>query len=170
MLKRILVFLFLSGVYIISSGQKDSMINTKDTLKLKAVPESLQDFMEELIKTNSKKSEENPDIEIDGLIIDQTKTKSGRDFLDFFISKWEAPSYKQNFTLYIDEIPYRLRTTRIVIKLNETTVFKSFLQPRIDIIEQIAIQAVSQTEYYLLNYEEMMKQLEGADQEGTGIF
>ena len=46
----------------------------------------------------------------------------------------------------------------------------SFLQPRADIIEQLAEQAIAQTQMYLANYEELKRQLEGDDQAGTGIF
>ena len=61
-------------------------------------------------------------------------------------------------------------TTQIEVKINETTVFQSFLQPRADIVEQLAEYAVSQTQMYLANYEELMRQLEGEDRSGTGIF
>lgn len=46
----------------------------------------------------------------------------------------------------------------------------SFLQPRANIVEQLAQQAVAQTQMYLSNYEELIRQLEGDDQTGTGIF
>jgi curli production assembly/transport component CsgE len=61
-------------------------------------------------------------------------------------------------------------TTQIEVKINETTVFQSFLQPRADIVEQLAEYAVSQTQMYLANYEELMRQMEGEDRSGTGIF
>jgi curli production assembly/transport component CsgE len=61
-------------------------------------------------------------------------------------------------------------TTLVEIKINETTVFQSFLQPRGDIVEQLALQAVAQTQMYLANYEELMRQLEGDDRSGSGIF
>ncbi len=76
----------------------------------------------------------------------------------------------RNYSIFISEKPYRLTTTLIEIKINETTVFQSFLQPRGDIVEQLAHQAVAQTQMYLANYEELMRQLEGEDQSGTGIF
>ena len=58
----------------------------------------------------------------------------------------------------------------IEIRINETLVFQSFLQPRSDIVEMLAQQAVTRTALYLQNYEEIVKQLEGADQSGSGIF
>ena len=104
------------------------------------------------------------------MLFDETKTKSGRDFYDYFYGGWEAPPNASNYSIFISEKPYRLTTTLIEIKINETTVFQSFLQPRGDIVEQLARQAVAQTQMYLANYEELMRQLEGEDQSGTGIF
>ena len=58
----------------------------------------------------------------------------------------------------------------VEIKINETLVFQSFLQPRGDIVEMLAQQAVARTRLYLQNYEAIIKQLEGDDRSGTGIF
>jgi len=68
------------------------------------------------------------DLEIDGLLIDETKTKSGRDFYEYFYKDWTAPVGVKNYTIYIIEKPYRLNNTIIEIKINETLVFQQFLQ------------------------------------------
>lgn len=159
------------------AAQPDSLIQRKikvdtllqDTTLLKKAPESLQKLFEE-IKKSSEKVSKDSDLEIDGLLFDETKTKSGKDFYDFFYSMWTAPPNARNFLIYITEKPYRLTTTQIEVKINEFTVFMSFLQPRADLVEQLAEQAVAQTQMYLENYEELMRQLEGDDQAGTGIF
>jgi curli production assembly/transport component CsgE len=150
-----------------------------DTLKNRPVQDTTQQFMQapeslkKLIEEVTAQPEEvssDADIEIDGLLFDETKTKSGKDFYDFFYSGWVAPANAKNFSIFIAEKPYRLTTTLIEIKINETTVFQSFLQPRGDIVEQLAQQAVEQTQLYLANYEQLMRQLEGEDQSGSGIF
>jgi curli production assembly/transport component CsgE len=150
-----------------------------DTLKTGAVQDTTKQFMEapeslkKLIEEITIQKEEvssDADIEIDGLLFDETKTKSGRDFYELFYSAWKAPADAKNYSIHILEKPYRLMTTLVEIKINETTVFQSFLQPRGDIIEQLAQQAVAQTQLYLANYEELMRQLKGEDQSGTGIF
>ena len=61
-------------------------------------------------------------------------------------------------------------TTQIEVRINETLVFQSFLQPRGDIVEQLTHQAVARTQLYLANYEDIKRQLEGDDRSGTGIF
>ena len=134
-------------------------------------PESLQKLISDITSEESKKQQnEDADIEIDGLLFDETKTKSGRDFYDYFYSGWQAPAEAKNYSIFIQEKPYRLTTTMIEVKINETIVFQSFLQPRQEIVEMLAEQAAERTRVYLLNYEDIIRQLEGEDRAGSGIF
>lgn len=142
----------------------------KDTTKvIKDIPESLQKMIEEIVSQKEKVSKD-PELEIDGLIIDATRTKSGKEFYNLFYSQWQAPPNAHNYSITIIEKPFRLMTTLIEVKINEITVFRALLQPRTAYIEQIARQAVEQTAFYLVNYEELMRQLEGEDQSGSGIY
>ena len=152
---------------LLNTVKTDTLL--QDTIQLKEAPKSLQKLIEE-IKTSEEKAKNGSDLEIDGMLFDETKTKVGKDFYDFFYSKWEAPPNAHNYLIYITEKPFRLTTTEIEVRINEITVFMSFLQPRADLVEQLAEQAVAQTQMYLANYEELMRQLEGDDQAGTGIF
>ena len=159
----------LNGV---TQTESDSLKNrpVQDTTQqFMQAPESLKKLIEEVTAQPEEVSSD-ADIEIDGLLFDETKTKSGRDFYDYFYSAWAAPPGARNYSIHISEKPYRLMTTLVEIKINETTVFQSFLQPRGDIVEQLALQAVAQTQMYLANYEELMRQLEGDDRSGNGIF
>lgn len=156
-----------SDTLSLNTVKSDTLL--QDTILLKKAPESLQKLIEE-IKTTKENVSNDTDLEIDGMLFDETKTKVGKDFYDFFYSQWEAPPNARNFLIYITEKPYRLTTTQIEVKINEFVVFTSFLQPRADLVEQLAEQAVAQTQLYLANYEELMRQLDGDDQAGTGIF
>lgn len=150
---------------------KTSLVNvtpeSKDTLKFKPVPAALRKIVEEIVKPAKSKEAE---IEIDGLLVDDTKTRSGKDFYDYFYNGWEAPGNATNFSLTITEKPFRLTSTLIVVSINENIVYQSILQPRQDIIEGQAMEAVYTTYEYLVNYEEIMKQLNGDDLSGSGIF
>lgn len=143
--------------------------NTQDTLKSKIVPDDLKKLIEEISASKEKVSSD-ADIEIDGLLFDETKTKSGKDFYDFFYTAWIPPAGARNYSIYVSEKPYRLSTTLIEIRINETPVFQSFLQPRGDYVEQLAADAVARTQLYLANYEELVRQLDGDDRSGTGIY
>jgi len=167
-----ITILFILTFALTGAAQTDSTKVEQDTTQLKEAPASLQKLIEE-VKANTKQQQEqstDADLELDGMLFDETKTKSGRDFYDYFYSGWQAPPGASNYSIYISEKPYRLTTTQIEVKINETTVFQSFLQPRGDIVEQLAKQAVARTQLYLANFEDIQRQLEGDDRSGTGIF
>ena len=174
-----LLYFILSIIIFTFNGvtQPDSLIQStakpdtllRDTTHFKKAPEALQKLIGEITKQQVLVSKD-AELELDGMLLDETKTKSGKDFYDFFYNRWEAPSGVKNYSILITETPFRLMTTQIEVKINETTVFQSFLQPRADIVEQLAEYAVAQTQMYLANYEELMRQLEGKDQARTGIY
>ena len=144
------------------------LVQPKDSIKVKPLPESLKKILEQVVKKPDKSSD--LEIEIDGLLVDDTKTKTGKDFYDLFYGSWEAPKDVKNFTITISEKPFRLSSTLIVVSINDTPVYQSVLQPRQDIVEGLSQDAISTTQSYLANYEEIMKQLNGDDMVGTGIF
>jgi curli production assembly/transport component CsgE len=138
-------------------------------------PEVLQDLFDKVVKEETQKAEllqnnNRYNLEIDGLIIDETKTKNGREFYDYFFRDWEAPEGARNFTIFIEEKPFRLNTTIIEILINETLIYQSLLQPRSELLENLAMESIATTQMYLANYEELMKQLGGNDMKGTGLF
>jgi curli production assembly/transport component CsgE len=160
----ILVFIFMACTI---HAQTDTVTTAKP---LKEAPASLKSLLNKIITEETQKTKNDAEIEIDGLLIEETKTKSGKDFYDQFYRDWIAPKNAKNYTIFITEKPYRLTTTMIEIQINETLVFQSFLQPRADIVEELAEQAVATTQIYLQNYEEIVRQLDGDDRSGTGIY
>lgn len=109
-------------------------------------------------------------IEIDGLIIDETITKMGHDFYEYFYSNWTAPEFSENYTIFIKEKPLPGLGTQVTLKINEDDVFIGRLQPRRQIIEANGDYAIQLCYQYLLNYEMIQKQLEAEDQKGSGIY
>ena len=161
-----------ADVHVISSP---IIINTlgisvlpKDSLKIKSLPASFIKLVEGIVKQSSKPNEVG--IELDGLLVDDTKTKAGKDFYDLFYGSWDAPPGAKNYTITVSEKPFRLTSTQIVVSINDNPVYQSILQPRQDIIEALSADAITTTQSYLANYEEIMKQLNGDDMAGSGIF
>lgn len=142
--------------------------NQLDSISSKPAPKALQELLDQVL--NQKKGESDIEIEIDGLLVDDTKTKIGRDFYDLFYASWEAPKGAKNYTITIQEKPFRLTSTLAVVLINDNVVYQSILQPRQDIVESLSEEAIAYTYNYLENYEEIMKQLNGEDQAGSGIF
>lgn len=110
-------------------------------------------------------------IEIDRLVVDETLSKAGYEFLELFQAKWIwPPESNEPFQIVVTERPFRGITTLVVITLNDLIVFESFLQTRYDVLESMADAAVEQTFAYLINYENIMKQLAGEDLASDGMF
>ncbi len=112
---------------------------------------------------------ESVDIEIDGLIIDQTQTKIGRDFYDYFYANWEAPLFVKNYNIYVKERPLPKMGSWIFIEAHEQQVFRQVLRPRAADIEESAKKAAEYVHNFLLKYEEMKKELGNDDMQGDGI-
>ena len=66
----------------------------------------------------------------------------GSDFFNVFYKYWEAPQNSGNFILKITEQPIPSLGTMVSIKIDDRLVFKSRLQPRYAVIENLAKQAV----------------------------
>lgn len=142
-----------------------------DTSKqVKKTEAELKELLNKIINQEVRKVSSDADLEIDGLIVDETKTKVGRDFYDFFYRDWQPPEEANNYSIFIIEKPFRLNTTIIEIKINEITVFESFLQPRGDLVENLAVQSIANTQFYLQQYDELVRELGGEDTRGTGIY
>lgn len=166
----ILFFSFL-GFTDNLSAQVNGQQKADTTKVVQEAPEELKSLLESITKSVVKANNGGDvDLEIDGLVIDETKTKSGREFYDLFFRDWAAPDGAKNYTIFIVEKPFRLNQTFIEVSINETMVYQSFLQPRYEFIENIAIESITSTQFYLAQYEELIKQLGGEDQSGSGIF
>ena len=111
-------------------------------------------------------------LEIDGLVVDQTLTKTGRDFYELFYNQWQPPSGAKNYTLLIQEQPSRGpgMGTQINILINDHQVVAIPLQPRYAIIENYAGKAVRIAANYLKNYQQIQRDLDGQDRMGNGIY
>jgi curli production assembly/transport component CsgE len=150
----------------------DTLINQllKDTTGLKEAPEALKKLLDKITQEEEAKMSREPELEIDGLIIEETLTKSGNDFYDFFYRDWEPPAEARNYTIYIVERPFRLNMTMIEISINDNTVIQAFMQPRLEFVENLAAETVVTLRNYLQNYEQIKRDLEGDDRSGSGIF
>lgn len=111
------------------------------------------------------------ELEIGELIIDNTFSKAGNDFQQLFNTRWNWPAENaQDFIITISEKPSFVNSTIIEISINDLKVFESFLQPRYDILEETAGQAIDITLQYILNYADVVKELSGEDLSGSGIY
>lgn len=98
---------------------------------------------------------------ITGLILDETKTKGGHDFYDFFTINWRAVKGVE-YTIHIAEQPDRARGSFIKVLINDRQVYFQRLNPRTDAIEEAAKRAVQRTRYILVKRLFTSNELDGA--------
>ncbi|TKG95931.1 hypothetical protein EYV94_06470 [Puteibacter caeruleilacunae] len=171
--KVLFVVVLMAGIIVTASAQtKDSIVNDSTAIKkFKPAPEALKNIVEQLMNSKKKtKSDAEIEMEINELIVDETKTKAGRDFYEKFITDWSTPNKERSYTITITEKPYRASTTQLQITINDTKVFESMLQSRSAVIEALCQQAMGRCAQFIANYDAIMKMLGNEDQIGNGIF
>lgn len=111
-----------------------------------------------------------PTLMINGLIVDETVTKVGRDFYELFYSQWQAPPGKQPYLIFVREQPQPGMGSRVSVFLNDTELFAQPLQARYELIEAYAEYAVRLVWQYVTDYQRMVRELDNDDQVGSGIY
>jgi curli production assembly/transport component CsgE len=174
----------LSGGHALSQ-QTDTTFFRNDTTKVRSnqggsgqeVPDVLKKFVKEYKNTVERdtlaakeKEAVRQSAALKNLVMDNTLSKMGQDFYEYFYEQWDPPETDRHFTVYIEEKPSPGMGNMVMIKINYDKVFQSRLTPRRDMIEKIAQQAVSRSENYIANYQQIKQQLEGADMKGSGIY
>lgn len=87
--------------------------------------------------------------EIDGLILDQTQTKTGHDFYRHFVTLWEAPPGIENYNIFIVERATPQWGSWVWIKVNDSVIYKNILKPKIGEMDNTARKAVEAVRQYL---------------------
>jgi len=90
----------------------------------------------------------NEGIILAGLVTEDTKTKFGKDFYDFFYQKYSMGGVKENKIVHIGEMISFGRTTKIIVKIDQTVIFQFFAKPKLDFLKQMAEQAVLSVNKY----------------------
>jgi curli production assembly/transport component CsgE len=126
----------------------------------------------EVIEAEKKMAmaEEELMIGITGLIIEETMTKIGYDFYEYFYLLWEAPGEIsiKDYNIYISERASPMWGSWVQVRVDERIVWNSVLRPRSTEIEDAAKEAITATKEYLVNYEQY--QFKTNDMFGTGIY
>ena len=110
------------------------------------------------------------DLEIDGLILDETRSKIGHDFYEYFYTGWVAPKGARGYIITIREVPGRGRGAQISVEINDQIIAKRFLQPRADLIESNATQVIAIVKEHLSKMADLNNQILSEDVQGSGIY
>lgn len=120
------------------------------------------------------------------LLLDETRTKNGRDFYEYVYQTWSAiqsdttviaknafTNIGEELTVIIEEqpVPGGIGTSTIVsLTVNQVMIYQQFLQPRQGVLEAMAESASDMLTQYIQNYQQYQQQLGSEDQQGNGIF
>lgn len=111
------------------------------------------------------------DAEIGGLIIDESRTKLGRDFYEQFFNKWIAPNgVGDSFIIKIKELPSFGRVSRISVEVNNVVLMTPSISPNVQQLEANVNASIRGVRRFLVQRLQMGKDIENEDQIGTGIY
>jgi curli production assembly/transport component CsgE len=132
---------------------------------IKKINNSLQN-----IKSDSSRNNRHEEISANGIVVDETQSKWGKDFYEYFYNIWPFPEKAEDYTIVVVEKPLPGLGTVLSIKFNDEEIFQQFAQPKLESIQEIAEYAAEYTLSYLQNYELIIRELQGNDMKGTGIY
>ncbi len=98
--------------------------------------------------------------QIEGLIIDKTRTKVGHDFYEIFYLKIQKMPGMEYFNIIVDEFVDPQFGSRISVSINEIVLYQNFVSSRFDDIEEKANEASETINYFFINWKEYQKLLE----------
>lgn len=96
---------------------------------------------------------------LDGLVVENTLTKAGRDFYKYFYSEYYNRGIKTIKNIVIEEVPGRMRSTRISVKIDDQILWQFFSQPKKSFLQSMASTALNRCIAYL---QQLQKQKENS--------
>ena len=123
-----------------------------------------KDDNEKIISTNRKliKSKDNESskktlsyqkknegIKLTGFVTENTKTKSGKDFYDFFYQQYILSELESERMISVEEIISFGATTRLSVQVEDRVVYQFFARPKLDYLRENADNAINEVSRYL---------------------
>ena len=118
-----------------------------------------------VVKENSPRTEKKDEaapqdgVIVGGLVLENTLTKAGRDFYKYFYSEYYNREVKTKKNIIIEEVPGRIRNTRISVKIDNRLIWQFFSQPKKSFLQSMAKTALSRCIAYL---QQLQKQKENS--------
>ena len=121
-----------------------------------------------VLNLNKRDKPNTSEFEIGGIIVDNTRTRMGRDFYDLFYSGWEDPKGVGDFIIRIEEFPGRFRSTRLVVWLDDDKLVETNLQSSYDYLESLSGYTINRLQSQLRKRRQNQQNL-NEDLRDTGI-
>ncbi len=173
--------LLLNGNFLVTDGefdkvvlqvfQKEELVAATQAIGAKPAP-----LLSSETPNQPKPNEEGfqfDGTEIQGLILDETRSKLAQDFYELFFNNWSSveEDIKTNFTITFREQPNIIGIgSRIMVELNGEEVLQLNLQPRREILESLAVQLVESLYTQIMNPDQDYQEINTDDISGSGIY
>ncbi len=109
-----------------------------DTKEASAIKEELQETMEASIPTEDVDTSASDGIVLRGIVLEETKTKPGRDFYNLFYSSYLSNNINGDKVVTIKEDLALGTNTKIQVKVEEEVVLEFFLRPQNEFLKAMA--------------------------------
>ena len=136
-------------------------------------PKQLEEALRLLLQATSDsaaRSKTQRGYEVDGLVVDQTISKLGRDFYSLFFNTFEAPAGSGSYVVTITEKPARGTNTLITVAVNNEDLLEMPLQSNEAYIEAVASEAVATVTQHLLDNNQLSKELEKGNKQPLEVY
>lgn len=100
------------------------------------------------------------ELEITGIVSDDTKTKVGKDFYDIYFSKYNSEAIKGNQIVLIEEQLNVGRTTILKITIDNKLISEFIANPNEEFLYQKAEEAIQITKKYFKDLEKLKNRIE----------
>lgn len=100
------------------------------------------------------------ELEITGIVSDDTKTKVGKDFYDIYFSKYNSEAIKGNQIVLIEEQLNIGRTTILKITIDNKLISEFIANPNEEFLYQKAEEAIQITKKYFKDLEKLKNRIE----------
>lgn len=101
------------------------------------------------LETVDQKHEGEDGVILRGIVIEETKTKSGRDFFKMFYSQYNSYNINGEQVVTVSEDFALANTTRIDIKVDNEVIFQFFVQPNNEFLKSASTESIKRLYSYL---------------------
>lgn len=106
----------------------------------------------ELGQINASEPVDESELMIHGMVVDESKTKLGKDFYDDFYSVYNQYPDKFSFIITITELPFRGMTSKIQVRVNQNIVHEFLSNPDEEYLtQQVQVSLGKLTSYATYN-------------------
>ena len=128
-------------ILLIFKDDSEKIISTKRKL--------IKSNENEIIKEEISYQKKNEGIKLTGFVTENTKTKPGKDFYDFFYQQYMLSGLESERMISVGEIISFGRTTRLIVEVEDRVVYQFFARPKLDYLRENADKAINEVSRYL---------------------